>query len=231
MFKLENENVSMVSRVNSQRKGLGKIPKLALTLALLASTLLGTSSALAADTPQPHNANLSILGGDLTLTIPQISPFGEVKLERSPKIVKSSFTDKFVVTDTRGTGDGWRLDVSATQFKEATPVGGFAASTSANIFPVGSLSLSPIASTARVGTGTGANPTNVMVVDSVIDDGTVTVSRAVVNTGMGEFDLTFNNASLSVVVDPTTAKVDRINYPSTSTPYESVVSWTLVSAP
>lgn len=231
MFKVENQDINKINISKEKSFGLGKMSKLALTLALATSTLFVGTSALAADTPQPHNANLSITGGDLTLTIPQISPFGEVKLEKNPKIVKSAFTDKFVVTDTRGTGDGWRLDVSATQFKEATPVGGFAGSTSANIFPVGSLSLSPLAAIDRVGTGTGAKPTSTMLTDRVIDDGVVTVSTAVVGTGMGEFDLTFNNSSLSVVIDPTTAKVDKINYPAGSTPYESVVSWTLVSAP
>lgn len=184
-----------------------------------------------AGSTQSHNATAVFTGGDLLLQIPQINTFGQIKLTSQAKLVNTSFDNTFNVIDSRGTDEGWRLDVTASQFTETTPAGGFQSGTSATILPVGSLSLSPLSNITRVGPGAGTLPIGKLAVNTIIDDGTVTVAGANLGEGSGEFDLTFGTNSLSLAVDPATAKIDKINYPGVDTPYASTLTWTLVSAP
>lgn len=180
---------------------------------------------------QSHDVTAIVGGGDLTLWIPEIITFGQIKLGSQPKIVNTSFDDMFNIKDSRGSGEGWRLDVTASRFTEVTPGTGFQSGTSANILPIGSLTLSPLSSIVRVGAGTGALPTSKLLSPTIIDDGPITVSGANIGEGMGEFNLTFGVNALSLAVDPATAKIDKVNYPSGDTPYASTLTWTLVSAP
>lgn len=180
---------------------------------------------------QTHDVTAAFSGGSLTLTIPQIITFGNIKLGSQSKLVNTGFDDIFKVTDSRGTSEGWRLDLTSTQFKEIEPVGGFKVGTSANILPVGSMSISPFTNVSRLGGNLGTMPTNTLTANSIIDNGAITISTAVVGTGSGEFDFTYGASALSLVVDPSTAKVDKANYPSGDTPYEATLTWNLVSAP
>lgn len=178
-----------------------------------------------------HEATASFGSGDLTLQIPDIYSFGNIKLEAQAKLVKTGFDDIFKVIDSRGTAEGWRLDLSASRFTEVTPASGFVGGTSAVILPAGSLSILPLATIVRVGSSAGTLPTKTLIGNSIIDDGVITMSTAVAGSGMGEFNLDFTNDSLSLVVDAATAKIDKVNYPGDSTPYSSTLTWTLVSAP
>lgn len=180
---------------------------------------------------QSHDATAMFTSGDLTLQIPQINSFGNIKLNPQAKLVHTGFDDNFKVIDSRGTAEGWRLDLSASRFTETTPVGGFASGTSAVVLPTGSLSLLPLNRITRVGSSVGTLPQSTLGANTIIDDGVVTVSTAPVGGGMGEFDLEFTNNALSLVVDSATAKIDKVNYPGADTPYYSILTWTLVSAP
>lgn len=178
-----------------------------------------------------HQMSFELMSGDLTLNIPQITSFGKISVGTKTKIVSTDFEDNFVVTDSRGTGQGWRLDVSSTAFTEVEPVNGFKSGTSAAMLPFGSLSISPLLSIDRVGTVIGTGPSSTLGVHTVIDNGTITVARANVNEGMGKFNLNFANKSLHLVVDPSTVKLDKENYPTGDTPYSATITWNLVSAP
>lgn len=193
------------------------------------------------DNPSPENPSDSsdsqsddidflLDSGTLELQTSPIKSFGKIKISNQIKSYKTSFDTVFNIKDLRGTQEGWRLDVSATQFKVVEPSGGFKAGTSAHILPVGTLTLSPLESISRVGTGNGNLPVNRLNSNTVIDDGIVTVASANKGDGAGEFNLKFPENALTLIINPATAKVDKINYPN-GTPYEATVTWTLVSAP
>src|SRR5690625_4320945 len=91
----------------------------------------------------------------------------------------------------------------------------------------GTLSLDPVSDIKRVGTGQGALPVKSMDSNKIIDDGTVAVIKANAGGGMGVFDFEFPENALSIVIDPTTAKVLNGN----NATYTSTLTWDLVQAP
>lgn len=179
---------------------------------------------------QSDDVDFVLNSGILELQTAPIQSFGEIQIDNQIKPYKTSFESAFNIKDLRGTQAGWRLDVSATQFKVVEPIGGFKAGTSANKLPIGSLTLSPLESINRIGIGDGGLPVNKLSGNTIIDDGIVTVATANMGDGVGEFDLVFPEGALTLVINPATAKVDTVNYPN-GTPYESTLTWTLVSAP
>lgn len=173
----------------------------------------------------------NILTGDLTLDAPTNKSFGNVQLENNPKTVKAGLNGPVQVSDLRGTQEGWRLDVSATQFEIVEPTGGFAEGTISHKLPKGSLSIESVQEIKRVGTGSSTLPVANQSNNKIIDDGSITVATAAKGTGMGDFHLLFDDNAYSLVVDATTVKVDMVNYPDGKTPYKASVTWNLVSAP
>lgn len=183
-------------------------------VALLASLTMVTG-AFASDTEKQNDVDVIIKSGEFSLATPEINSFGEIELKSTPQTHKTSFADKFTVKDLRGSQAGWRVDVSASQFTDGE-----------NVLPKGTLSLDPVSSITRVGAGQGALPVKTMVANTVIDDGTVAVLKANAGSGMGVFDFAFDEDALSIVIDPTTAKVS-----GDTTVYESTLTWNLVQAP
>ncbi|WP_110925960.1 WxL domain-containing protein [Bacillus massiliglaciei] len=173
-----------------------------------------TGAFAATETSKENGVDLQIEGGEFSLNTTDIHSFGNVTLEDQPEIYHTSFDDKFTVKDIRGTQAGWRIDVSATPFTDGT-----------NTLPRGSLSIAPLTSIERVGIGQGAIPEKTATANRIIDDGTVTIAKADIGSGMGVFDLKFPNNALSVVVDPTTAKIEENGQ------YQSTLTWDLVQAP
>lgn len=169
--------------------------------------------------------------GGIELTIPDINPIGTIKLEAETKTITTGFTGDIEITDTRSSDTGWRLDVTASKFKVATPVGGFVGSTTAYVLPAGSLYLSPVQMIKNRDTGSEVLLGDTLASKSILDDGVITVTKAVAGKGVGEFNVEFDTNALSLVLDPSTARLDRTNYPSGGTPYETTITWTLVSAP
>lgn len=183
------------------------------------------------DTEAQREIEANIVTGDLTLNAPTNKTFGNIELGNQPKVVKTGLNGPVQVSDLRGTQEGWRLDVSATQFEIVEPTGGFAEGTTGHKLPKGSLSLGAVNEIKRVGTGSSTLPVANQSSNKIIDDGSITVATAAKGTGMGDFDLLFDDNTYSLVVDATTAKVDMVNYPDGKTPYKASVTWNLVSAP
>lgn len=178
-----------------------------------------------------NKVDFTIGGGDLTLETSPINTFGDIELKATPETHTTSFENAFQVQDLRGTQEGWNVTVQSSVFKVVEPGSGYAEGTEGFELPTGSLSLSPIQSIERVGDGIGDLPTGSQTDYQIIDDGTINVISAEVGTGVGVFDFTFSEEALSLVVDSTTAKIDNVNYPDESTPYEATVSWNIVSGP
>lgn len=176
---------------------------------------------------------LNLEGGDLSLHVTNLQGFGSIKLEKQPQLLSTGFDGSFTVTDVRGTGEGWRLDVSSLQFSEVVPSGGFVGGAKTGYtLPVGSLMLRGLETNERIEGTSGGNPSIAWQSNTVIDGNSLaTVAKAGYNEGAGKFDLTFGADALTLVVDSSTAKLDKENYPGVATPYESTVTWNLVSAP
>lgn len=177
-------------------------------VALVASLTMATGAF--ADT-QSNNVDITVQAGEFSLTTSNIDSFGDITLEAAPQTYQTSFASNFTVKDLRGSQAGWRLDVSASPFDDGD-----------HQLPSGSLSLEPISNIERVGTGSGALPTESMTSNEIIDNGTVEIAKAVAGSGMGVFDITFPSNALSLVVDATTAKAGT---------YTSTLTWNLVNAP
>lgn len=183
------------------------------------------------ETEAEREIDANIVTGDLTLNAPSNKAFSDVQLGNNPKTVKTSINGPIQISDLRGTQEGWRLDVSATQFEIVEPQGGFVEGTESHKLPKGSLSLGAVTEVAKIGNGSATSPIVNQTSDRVIDDGSVTVATATKGTGMGDYNLLFDEETFSLVVDATTAKIDMVNYPEGKTPYKAKVSWNLVSAP
>lgn len=179
-----------------------------------------------------QTATLNLEAGYLTLAVSDPESFGTTKLSNQPQHISKGFVDAFEVTDLRGTGAGWRLDVSASNFKEVEPVDGFKAGTGGYALPTGSLLLSSMETIVRTEGSPGGDP-SIGNIDNVVIDGSslATVSTANTGEGAGKFELSYGSDALTLVVDSSTAKVDTENYVGVSTPYESTITWDLVSAP
>lgn len=175
-----------------------------ITLVTVFSLLFATGAL--ADT-KTNDISITVQSGEFTVTTSNINPFGEITLKETAETYTTSFANAFTIKDLRGTQEGWRLDVEASQFTSGT-----------HALPVGSLSLAPIESI----TGSGPLPTISTTENVIIDNGKVEIAKAEAGKGMGMFELTFPSDALSLVVDATTAKVGT---------YESTLSWTLVAAP
>lgn len=178
-----------------------------------------------------QQSQFNLDGGGLDLDISPITPFGDLKIPADTTTFNTSFENEFHVKDLRGTGEGWRLDVSATPFTEVTPEGGFAEGSQALVLPIGTLAINPAENIERVGEGTSGLPSSVLTGNTVIDDGTVTVIRADKGNGMGVYKISFPKDALALTLNPSTLKVDKVNYPDKKTPFESTIKWDLIQAP
>lgn len=176
----------------------------------------GAMADTSGDVSQTNDVDLTIESstvgnGGLDLSTSPITSFGTIELKANPQTYKTSFEDKFTITDLRGTQDGWSLSVSASPFDR----GG-------HQLPKGSLTLDGVKDIERVGEGVGELPDKKLQQTTVIDDGEVLVLNAEKGKGAGVFDAQFNEDALGLTVDATTAKVGT---------YESTLTWNLQSTP
>jgi hypothetical protein len=138
------------------------------------------------------NLNLGVTGGTLTMSLDSLTTITLSSIAINDLIAanqetKSAFHN-FSVTDGRGTGDGWNIQVSSTQFIDG-----------ANTLP---------ANRTFVDGSTlvfdGANITNNIATKNTMTDGSpISIVSAGLNKGMGEFDL----SSLDVGYDFLSADV------------------------
>lgn len=159
--------------------------------------------------------------GSLSLTAPATATFASVTLDGTVQTTTADLTT-VGVTDATGSGNGWRVTVGATQFTE---VGGAGLT-----LPTGSLSLASPSTVTADGT-TSPVPT-IQTGPFVIDNGSAaTILSAAVNEGMGKYNVNFPVGALTLTLNPATTKVDTVNYPSVATPFETTVTFTVVSGP
>lgn len=205
-----------------------KISAILVVLALVMS--LGSGAF--ASTVQETDVPFSVEAGEFSLYVPEVNSFGEITLDAQPKQYYTTFSESWKVVDARGTQEGWRVQAIAQQFAVVEPTSGFAEGTEAHSLPEGSLLFYGPNSLDRVGTGTSELPSNLVSDPVILDNGsTLTVLRANEGEGMGEFDIGFDANAFELTLDPTTALVDQTNYPDMGTPYQTTVTWTLVSGP
>lgn len=206
-------------------KKLNKFRKSAVTVTALAFLIgVGASSVSAAPpAPQSKDAEITIEAGELSYTAPNIVSFGTVKLADTKQTVTTEFDGPVVISDARGSGEGWKLGLSATVFK--TTING-----SDHTLPTGKLRIKqPTSLTNSSGVNTGLN--NLVTTSDVVIDGvgTVNIASASVNNGKGITNVAFPTLdSLSLEIDPNDILVDKT---AKTSKYTAVLTWSLTEAP
>lgn len=199
-------------------------------MGLIGASLLGLGGKSFADTTDTTHISQSIIGGSRDIQITPTATFQNVTLDGATQQTTAD-PGNFSLTDASGTGVGYHVTAEATQFQSQAPVGGFQSGTSARTLPQGSLDLSTEGSTISANGTTSALPTwqgN----DFVIDSGTpVTILSASPDAGMGKYNIQFGNTALKLTLNPATTYIDNINFPSSATPYQSDITYTIVTGP
>jgi hypothetical protein len=161
--------------------------------------------------------------GTLALTSPNITASFPIVTLDGNTAVAEAIIDKVVVEDTTGSGAGYHVLVAATQLQE---IGG-----AGYTLPAGSLQLKMPTSMNIISGNNSLAPTPSLT-DAVIDSGSSTsILSAAAGKGAGKYELIFPAGTLRLTLDPAYAKVDSANYPSIATPYQSVITWTIVVGP
>ena len=151
-----------------------------------------------------------------------------IKLDGSVKKLETALP-KVTIADTTGKGTGWNLSVKANPFKEVTPIGGFKSGTTARTFSTEIFTLQPKSFTALNGNSlTGINVN--MNRQSLLNSNPITLVSATTGNGKGSYVLDFNISSLQLDV-LNKPYIDKVNYPSGETPYETVITWTISVGP
>lgn len=187
----------------------------------------------------PYVGNLNALAlldpGTLSLTAPTLaSSLSPITLNGQVQTSVATFSP-WSVTDATGTGDGWNVQVQASQFTEIAPSSGFASGSSALTLPLGSLSLT---GSRSIIAGSGSTPVsatggpnfavNSLIVDQSSPEVLLTASSGY---GLGTYTVQEPANGLALTINPSTTKVDETNYPNQPTPYQSVITFTAVSGP
>lgn len=200
--------------------------------ALIGVTAISAPS-FAAETPSSASTHVTqqILGGTRDVSVTPSTQFKDVTLDGS---IQKTNADPGVLSlkDASGTGEGYRITVSATQLKTVTPSGGFTSGTSARTLPKGSLVLKNNNAAINANGGTTSVKPNWTGSSWVIDSGSpVAVLSANKDTGMGKYDVDFGSDNLELTLNPATTYVDTVNYAGKATPYETDITYTIISGP
>lgn len=191
---------------------------LSIGLGLVGSLVLVSGvSAEDADLIKENDVEITITPGEgegsvggLGLDVPSITNFEEITLARTAETYNTGFTGDFQITDLRGTAEGWVLSVDASQFTDAESD----AVIPQGAFTLGAATIDPMGDSANV---------TVLNNRTIIDSGGVEVAEAEVGSGMGLFDLSFDeDEALALTVDSNNVKVGT---------YKSTLTWTLMSTP
>jgi hypothetical protein len=171
--------------------------------------MFGASVAFAVD-PTPDAV---VTGAEsVTITDLVVSDFDTVLLDGTTKTTTSTVTDMTLV-DARGLGDGWSVNMTATQFTNAT-----AANITLNKLPLSSLELGLVSIVA----GVDSTPiTNITIGSGEIDKvGGVKILDAGINEGMGTYTASIAPTTLTLL--PKDAKAGT---------YTSTITMTLSQGP
>lgn len=196
-------------------------------LATFASVAIGFTSIMGVSAEKvtgEDEVTIGVVRGIMELTAPSLEQsYLNVEVSTDVKSYGLSYNAPFKVKDLRGTHEGWRLDVTASQFEMVKDTD------ERYRLPSGTLAINPLDSIEVLGESSSGAPINSLDGLTVIDDGTITVASAKEGTGVGEFELTFPEEAVTVTIDPSTVKVDKDDTEGTF--YKTVMNWTLVDAP
>lgn len=150
------------------------------------------SAALAPAALAQDATNVTVSGGSLALTAHPTAPdFTGVTLNGTAQTTNTTL-DVFEVNDSRGTGDGWNVTVSATQFTEHD---GSIYVASGRTLPTASLSM---AAPTVAADGTTSPVPTMTAGPYTIDGASVKIASAAVDAGMGAYD--FSTSALTLTV-------------------------------
>jgi hypothetical protein len=162
-------------------------------LSTLAAAVLGAAvlvpAALAADA-----TDVVVTGGTLSITTaPTVANFAGVTLNGTAQTATAAL-DTFEINDARGSGAGWNVTVQGTQFAEHD---GTAYVASGKTLPTSSLTM-PAPTVTADGT-TSTSPSVQAGAPWAIDVASaVKIASAAADTGMGKYDFSTVNLSLTV---------------------------------
>lgn len=199
---------------------LQRLIKPSLTAIALAVSVMGTPASAA--TTVETKLNQGIIGGEHNLEVVPVTNFNTVTLSGETQVTHAD-PGSLVVTDARGTGEGYRVNVRANQFKVS------ADTKSDKALPKGSLVLSSNgANITKVGGTQSADP-EFKAASFVIDtDNQSTILSAKKDQGMGKYSIKFKNDALSLTLNPHSTYV--VNKSGTTT-YESTLTYSVVTGP
>lgn len=184
------------------------------TLAVAAAAFMVITPATSA----ADDTNITVAAGSLTITTaPTAGNFSTVTLDGTAKQTTATLDD-FEVNDSRGSGAGWHVTISATQFAEHD---GTDYVTNGKTLATGSLALEQL-TVAQDGT-TSNNPTITSGPYTIDAGSAVSVASAATGDGMGKYD--FSAADNSITM---TLSVPASAYAKT---YRSEVTVDVISGP
>ena len=173
--------------------------------------------------------NVGLNSGSLSLTAPLVSKsFDNLTLNGLSQQTYANLNN-MTVADLTGTGSGWHVNVSASQFLEKAPDGTWDTEGTRLSLPRGSLKIA-VPQSITPSSGGSTAPQLSISSSSVIDNGTVSLLSASLNTGKDQYAIAFPTNAFEMTIGPT-VKSDPINYPGVATVYESIVTWTIVTGP
>lgn len=179
--------------------------------------------------PQSQDASTGVAGGELSLSIGGQLSMSPIILDGVNVQTMETTIPPVTILDATGTGNGWRVSVTATPFKEATPAGGFKAGTTAKVFDSEAFTIGTKAIVAKDGsslTGVTNNASR-----QSLRSGEVVLASATKGNGIGKYELQFGAGALQLQALHTKAYIDNVNYPNQATPYASTITWAVTVAP
>ncbi len=193
----------------------------------LMKTLLTTALAFALIVPSAYaytaESTLKVgvmSAGSLEMTVPNEIVFPTVEYKSDFLYAINSNVGEVVVTDSRGTGEGWILSVESSELKE---VGGKGLT-----FGNGSLLMYAPAG-AYNDTSTDNAPVVTTTTYASIQNAPFTLVTASPGQGSGVWRIPLG--SIEIASNAVYPLVDEENYPNGPTPYEATLTFSLVTGP
>lgn len=200
-------------------EGIRLKAKIKLIMALTVGLAVGSQTVAYAETT---TGSMGVNGGELELTAPSNVTLSDINMGDDTWMTAAGDLTTVTVNDSRGTGDGWKLLVEGGPIKE---VGG-----KGLVMPTGSFHLQNPASVVEGGWNDATAP--VLASDQqIINNGPVVIANAPADTGLGEWHIDFAPGAVQLDINQGWKIVDKVNYPSSATPYETTLTWTLSNTP
>jgi len=175
-----------------------------------------TSGGMIANAEAFTKANVTIYGGGIHFAeIPQDVDFGEITLD-GLEITKTSPMSLLSVVDARGTGDGWAVQISASQFTDTT---------AAKKLAKGSLVLNkPVIAAGYNNPSASPFIRQSFGMSQPIDGyGEIAFINADMEAGLGKWNFDWEGSdALKLTLNPGSTKIGT---------YESTITWTLITNP